>query len=103
MSAAAISSRLESITEADVAPVVRKAINVAIVGLTMWACYSALSLLLWSWLAAVIAFVLALIAKNVVNLVVSDELDAAAQTAAVGIVKACGWLRAKIAAKPAEA
>ena len=87
----------------EVVDYVRSAFRFA-VGITlMYGAFSCLTLLLWTWLAGLLALILAVFSEKVVRLVAGKQMDAAAQVTADALVSGYSWLRAKYAAhtKPA--
>jgi hypothetical protein len=86
----------------EVVDYVRAAFRFA-VGITlMYGAFCCLTLLLWTWLAAVLALIVAVIGEKVVLKLADKHIDAAAQVTADALVCGYSWLRAKYAAATAK-
>lgn len=73
------------------------------VGITlMYGAFSCLTLVLWTWLAGLLALILAVFGTKVVRLVAGKQMDDAAQFTADKLVSGYSWLRAKYAAANAK-
>ncbi len=86
----------------EVVDYVRAAFRFA-VGITlMYGAFSCLTLVLWTWLAGLLALLCAVFSEKVVRLVAGKQMDAAAQVTADKLVAGYGWLRARYAAATAK-
>lgn len=86
----------------EVVDYVRSAFRFA-VGITlMYGAFCCLTLVLWTWLAGLLALILAVFSEKVVRLVAGKQMDAAAQVTADKLVAGYSWLRKQYAARTAK-
>lgn len=83
----------------EVASYVRTAMRFAIGITLMYGAFCVFTLLLWSWLAALLALLLAVFAERTVLTLADKHIDVAAKHTADAIVSGYGWVRSTFFAK----
>lgn len=86
----------------EVVDYVRSAFRFAIGITLMYGAFCCFTLLLWTWLSAVLALLVAVIGEKTVRLLAGKHTDAAAQFTADKLVSGYSWLRARYAAATAK-
>ncbi len=86
----------------EVVDYVRAAFRFAIGVTLMYGAFCCLTLILWTWLAGLLALILAVFGEKVVLKIADKQIDAAAQVTADALVSGYSWLRAKLAAPAAK-
>lgn len=86
----------------EVVDYVRSAFRFAIGITLMYGAFCCFTLLLWTWLAAVLALIVAVIGEKTVRLLAGKHTDAAAQFTADKLTAGFGWMRKQYAARTAK-